>query len=316
MSDPDARPAGSTRIGGAVAIGALLVATVVWMIYPTGPPSSPGDGRTLPETAPTNLPGFRSDAWFLPDDELLGFVEVPAGSFLMGSDPAADPVAFDNERWSDLQAQGTVDLEAFYIGRYEVTAAQYRAFVVETGSPVDDQALLGPPDHPAVAVSWTDALSYSRWLETTLRDWPQTPARLAELLSEGWRITLPTEAQWEKAARGTDARIYPWGHEAGEDRANFQGRATTPVGSFDCPTCPFGLSDMSGNVWELTRSPYQTYPYDPTDDREGLDDDALWVMRGGSFGDPAQNVRAAVRGGVDPGVRRPFIGFRLVITRP
>jgi formylglycine-generating enzyme required for sulfatase activity len=75
------------------------------------------------------------------------------------------------------------------------------------------------------------------------------------------------------------------------------------------------LLDMSGNVWELTRSPYQPYPYDPTDDRKNLDADALWVMRGGSFGDPERNVRAAIRGGADPGARRPFIGFRVVISR-
>ena len=87
-----------------------------------------------------------------------------------------------------------------------------------------------------------------------------------------------------------------------------------PVGSFDCPECPFGLFDMSGNVWEWTRSPYQSYPYDPTDDRENLEIDALWVMRGGSFADPARNVRAAIRGGGDPGVRRPFMGFRLVLS--
>ena len=72
---------------------------------------------------------------------------------------------------------------------------------------------------------------------------------------------------------------------------------------------------MSGNVWEWTGSPYQPYPYDETDDRESLETDALWVMRGGGFGDTEQNVRSAVRGGADPGVRRDFIGFRVVISR-
>ena len=72
---------------------------------------------------------------------------------------------------------------------------------------------------------------------------------------------------------------------------------------------------MAGNVWEWTRSPYQPYPYDATDDREDFDAEALWVMRGGSFSDPAQLVRAANRGGADPGARRPFIGFRVVISR-
>ncbi len=72
---------------------------------------------------------------------------------------------------------------------------------------------------------------------------------------------------------------------------------------------------MSGNVWELTRSPYQPYVSDSADDRGGLDANALWVMRGGSFADPARNLRTAVRGAVDPGARRPFIGFRVVLAQ-
>ena len=71
---------------------------------------------------------------------------------------------------------------------------------------------------------------------------------------------------------------------------------------------------MSGNVWEWTRSPYQPYPFDPSDDRRELQADALWVMRGGSFADAERNVRTAIRGGADPGARRAFIGFRVVIT--
>ena len=71
---------------------------------------------------------------------------------------------------------------------------------------------------------------------------------------------------------------------------------------------------MSGNVWEWTRSPYQPYPFNPADDREGLEANALWVMRGGSFTDPERNVRTTTRGGGDPGVRRPFMGFRVAIS--
>jgi formylglycine-generating enzyme required for sulfatase activity len=88
-----------------------------------------------------------------------------------------------------------------------------------------------------------------------------------------------------------------------------------PVGSFECPECPFGLLDMSGNVWELTRSLYQAYPYDESIDREGPDAPPLWVMRGGSFGDEAGAVRAGMRGSAEPVVRRPFLGFRLALTR-
>ena len=303
--------------GGLALVAALVLAVAAWMVFQRSQSESAVTaGRFSGLTAILGDPsGLRSDAWFLPDEELLGFVEVPAGPFLMGSDPAIDRLAFDNEWWPGARPQATLDLPAFYMGRYEVTVAQFGAFVEETGYRTNDEAFRPPPDHPVATVSWTDALAYARWLETTLREWPGTPPELGRLLRDGWRISLPTEAEWEKAARGSDGRVYPWGNAPRRDRANYRGRGTAPVGSFECPECPFGLLDMSGNVWELTRSPYQAYPYDESDDREGLDEDALWVMRGGSFSDQEQNIRTGIRGGVDPGVRRPSIGFRLVITR-
>jgi formylglycine-generating enzyme required for sulfatase activity len=170
------------------------------------------------------------------------------------------------------------------------------------------------PDHPVVNVSWSDALAYARWLEAQLKQSPQTPAALSQLLNDGWRITLPNEAQWEKAARGVDARIYPWGNAPAREHANFRSASTTPVGSFSCPNCAFNLADMSGNVWELTRSPYQPYPFDAKS-TPNLQAEALFVMRGGSFNDAENTIRAAVRGGIDPGARRPFIGFRIVLSR-
>lgn len=264
---------------------------------------------------PAEIDGFRTDAWFLPEDALLGFVEIPAGPFLMGSDPAVDTLAFGNERWDAARARGNLDLPAFYLGRFEVTVAQFRAFVDATGFEVDDAALEGPPTHPVASVSWPDALAYCRWLDATLREWPDTPESLGRLLRDAWRVSLPSEAQWEKAARGTDGRVYPWGNTARADRANYASSGTRAVGAVTCPECPFGLADMSGNVWEWTRSPYQPYPYDETNDRVDLDADALWVMRGGSYTDGAQNARTAVRGGGDPGARRPFMGFRVAISR-
>ena len=263
-----------------------------------------------------DLPGFRADAWYLPDDELLGFVGVPEGSFLMGSDPSLDPLAFDIERWSTTSAQGRVELPNYFIGRFEVTVAQFRVFAHESGRRIIDSNALGSElSHPVVGVSWTDAVAYTQWLQGVLMGWSGTPAALDSMFGGGWKIGLPSEAEWEKAARGGDARIFPWGNEQRTDRANYRARGTTAVGSFECPECPFGLADMSGNVWEMTRSPYQPYPYDSSDDRDDLQAESLWVMRGDSFSEAEQNIRAAIRGGIDPGARRPDIGFRLVISR-
>jgi formylglycine-generating enzyme required for sulfatase activity len=256
------------------------------------------------------------EAAYLPNDSLLGFVEIPAGRFVMGSDPGADSLAFDIERWSGADVQGRLDLPTFYLGRYEVTVAQYAAFVTASRHrPVDARALQAPPDHPVTWVSWADAVAYAAWLDQELRESDGTPEPLARLLLEGWRVSLATEAQWEKAARGDDGRIYPWGNLFRSERANVRSRATTPVGSFPCPECPYPLADLSGNVWEWTRSPFQPYPYDERDDRTRLDGDALWVMRGGAFGDAEQMARAANRGAADPGARRPFIGFRIALSR-
>ena len=242
------------------------------------------------------------------------FVAIPAGSFVMGADRTTDPQALDNERWSAAQDHGTLDLPPFYISRTEVTVAAFSAFVSATKWRIDRRAIEAPGAHPVAFVSWPDALAYCRWLETVLKASPDTAPEVAQHLREGWRVTLPTEAQWEKAARGGDRRRYPWGDTPRRDRANYESSAPTPVGQFACPECANGLADMAGNVWEWTRSPYQPYPYDEADDRTGLEADALWVMRGGAFNDQARLVRASARGAAEPGARRAFIGFRVALT--
>jgi hypothetical protein len=138
-------------------------------------------------------PRFRPDAWYLPSEPLLGFVEMPEGPFLMG-----------NEGSDDEQPQHKLTLPGYYIARYPVTVAQFQAFVeVSEYEPARERSLQRLDNHPVVRVDWHEALAYCDWLTQKLREWEGTPGPLATLLrEEGWVITLPSEAEWEKAARG------------------------------------------------------------------------------------------------------------------
>jgi len=286
------------------------------LISLSGCQSIDSDTTTLTQrpSLPPVLDGFSVESWYLPDDDLFGFVKIPSGSFRMGADQTLDSQAFENERWSPSASQGIVDVEEFYISRSEVTIAQFASFVDNTGAQVSTAALTGNPDHPVTSVSWPEALAYCRWLQTVLSTSESTPGELQALFQDGWRVTLPNEAQWEKAARGTDGRTYPWGNTPRPEAANYNASTTRPVGHGMCNSCPYNLSDMAGNVWELTRSRYRPYPFTESPNLD-LSTDALFVMRGGSYADGANLVRTTTRGGADPGVRRPFIGFRVAITR-
>lgn len=255
--------------------------------------------------------GFDQSAWFLADDESWGFVEIPAGEFTMGSNPVIDSMAYGNEQWSRRQRQGQVELPRFYISRFETTIAQFSAYLEDSGLPPDGLNLDSAGNFPVTGVTWPEALAYGRWLEAKIRQSATAPAALKAFLESDAHLTLPNEAEWEKAARGTDNKVFPWGSRVRTDMANFNSSRALGVGALPCPACSYGLSDMSGNVWELTRSPLQDYPFNP--DAE-LSADVIWVMRGGSYADQVNNIRVAVRGGVDPSVRSPTIGFRLVIS--
>ncbi|MCA1585400.1 MAG: formylglycine-generating enzyme family protein [Acidobacteria bacterium] len=294
-------------VGVAVRKGAGFFPFPAW-VAALAMAASACSSQAIGERGATADPGLTSETF--PD-----FVEIPAGPFVMGADQAHDPMAFENERWSPASGEGTVDVPAFYLARHEVTVDQFSAFVRATSWPVDARALAAPPAHPVTFVSWPDALAYCRWMSNSIEHSPTTPPRLRELRRAGWRVMLPSEAEWEKAARGTDRRRYPWGNEPQRSRANYEGTGTVPVGQFGCSECSHGLLDMSGNVWEWTSSPYQPYPYDPSDDAANLEADALWVIRGGHYGDGPRLVRTTTRGAADPGARRAFIGFRVALSQ-
>lgn len=232
--------------------------------------------------------------------------EVPEGPFLIGSDPHHDPNAQDDEA-----PQHTVSLERFYIGAYPLTVAEYACFVQATqrvqpagwsNHPTQRQH----PDHPVVCVLGTDVLAYTRWL--------------ADMSGERWR--LPSEAEWEKATRGADGRIYPWGDQWDPTRANTRSskppttlgsHRVTPVGSYPSGASPYGAQDMAGNVLEWTSTTVKSYPYQAGDGREDLSQQhAFKVLRGGSYHHGLGIARAARRYPASPGFTYYYVGARLV----
>jgi formylglycine-generating enzyme required for sulfatase activity len=160
----------------------------------------------------------------------------------------------------------------------------------------------GEENHPVVYISWHDAQAYCRWLSGKL----------------GKSVRLPTEAEWEKAARGDkDQREYPWGDEWAELKCNSYElglEGTSPVGFFTSGASPCGCLDMAGNVWEWCQSQYQSYPYKVNDGREQLEGDASRVVRGGAWGSHRYLARCASRYHLHPGVRYFSFGFRVVVS--
>ena len=227
-------------------------------------------------------------------------------------------------------------MPAYYIARWPVTVAQFRAFVEDRDNggftPGDGDAPKGVPNHPVVSVSWHEALAYCAWLTAKLRASDKTPEPMATLLRRGsrgapWVVTLASEAEWEKAARGPDGRIYPWGDGIDANKANYDATGiggTSAVGCFPQGASPYGVEELSGNVWEWTRSlwgkdwqkPEFGYPYQPGGPRENLNapDDSLRVVRGGAFDDDPAFVRAACRFGYVPVNRYHDLGFRVVVS--
>jgi formylglycine-generating enzyme required for sulfatase activity len=228
-------------------------------------------------------------------------VPIPAGEFLMGSDPTQDRDARDDE-----QPQHSLYLPDYYIARTPVTNAQYAVFLQATDHELPQlwrraRPLGGRDDHPVVGVSWHDAIAYCDWLSEVT----------------GKPYCLPSEAEWEKGARGTDGRIYPWGDEWDPARCNTWEAGTgdtTPAGAYPAGASFYGLFDMAGNVLEWTRSLYRAYPYDPKDGREDLDSGSRRVLRGGSFLDVAKLVRCACCIRDVPSNRDGVKGFRVCIA--
>ena len=237
----------------------------------------------------------------------LQFVRVPAGKFLMGS-PA------DNKRASSAERpQHTLEMpDTYWIARYPVTNEQFARFVTASGYKFDQGQWTAKADQPVVAVSWRAAMAYCQWLNDTLR---------GEL--KGLTLRLPTEAEWEKAARGPQGHEWPWGNEWDPKKCNsYESRhgGATPVGAYSPQgDSPYGAADMAGNVWEWCHSRYRPYPYQATDGREDpVSDDwrEVRVARGGSWLDYRADARCAYRTNYHPDAHYDYHGFRCVLSPP
>jgi formylglycine-generating enzyme required for sulfatase activity len=269
-------------------------------------------------------PRFNAQCHYLPVDENFGFVRIaPDPKFKIGTRKAdfwriaefIGSAARDNE----LNDKPTPTLE-FFIARYTVTVAQFRAFVEAANFKLGDEGALRDPDsRPVRFVSWNEALQYCDWLQNEFisQDALKRSA-VAQRVSQGWRITLPSELEWEKAARGgLTGKVFAWGDDPDANRANYDDTGiddATAVGCF--PENNYGLHDMVGNVWEWTRSVYEPYPYKADDGRERLTIDDGKVVRGGSWYYHRGYARCAFRGRNVPDLRSSYVGFRVVLRSP
>jgi formylglycine-generating enzyme required for sulfatase activity len=218
------------------------------------------------------------------------FVPVPAGEFLMGSD----------EEDEDARPVHRVRLAAFRMSRNEVTREQYARFMAATGRPKPghwDHELFARPGSPVVGVTWDDAAAFCAWA--------------------GGR--LPTEAEWEYAARGKDGRRYPWGsEEPDKSRAVFHldigFGGTMPVGTANNGASPFGIHDLAGSVFEWCADWYAAdyYAKSPVENPKGPPTGEFRVIRGGCWISLPDACRSAARARYRPGVSSVLIGIRVV----
>jgi formylglycine-generating enzyme required for sulfatase activity len=223
-------------------------------------------------------------------------VLIPAGPFTMGSDDV-DSAAYSNEK-----PQHVVEVREFRIGKYPVTNLQYATFVAATQyAPPPYWAGTEPApeerNHPVMYVSWHDAMAYCEWRSRT----------------GGESVRLPTEAEWEKAARGSDGRLYPWGGAWDPDRVSPPRTGlggTHPVGIIAKGASPYGCLDIVGNVFEWCLGTFTDYPYQDDERNNPSPTDALRVLRGGCWF--VEQARCACRATGDPTAHAANFGFRVV----
>ena len=250
-------------------------------------------GCRPPTQTPAPAGPHLGDTWTrLSDGSVM--IYVPAGRFLMGAEEA------DTTAHPDEKPQHRVQVDSFWIDRTEVTVSQY-AKCVEAGVCDLPRSLLTHywesyygesrfDEYLVVSVTWVDARAYCEWI--------------------GHR--LPTEAEWEKAARGIDGRTYPWGEGINCARAQYEAceGETAQVDGYPEGASPFGALHMAGNAREWVSSLFKPYPYDAADGREDLEEEGSRVLKGGSWHSPGRDARSSDRLRASPGNTHSSYGFR------
>lgn len=237
----------------------------------------------------------------LPGGIPMVFVRVPAGKFWMGSDDS-DPMASADEK-----PQHEVYLDEYWIGKYPVTNRQYSAYLKSSRGAIlpSDGMNIRYADHPATHVTWEDTVAFCQWLSK----------------HSGQFINLPTEAQWEKSARGTDRQTYPWGNsKPTSSKANFgsSNRYTTPVGYHPEGMSPYGAFDMAGNIWEWVYDFYSENYYSKSALSEpyGAKEGRFHGTRGGAWSSYEPDLRTSNRGYSNPKAFERDLGFRCALILP
>lgn len=238
---------------------------------------------------------YKNEKIILSND--MEFMRVPAGRFIMGSDNSID----------DEKPQHTVEIPYdYWMARFSVTNELYTAYLKSIG--IKPFGWEKKKDHPIVRVSWNDIIRYCKWLNDLLKN--ELPNNLI--------LRLPTEAEWEKAARGTDGREYPWGNEFDKNKCNTDegGKEdTTPVGLYSPKgDSPYGCADMIGNVWEWTSSLYNPYPFNIRNLVKQEPKNDILVIRGGSWDYFADDARGSSRNNAHSYEVRHNLGFRMVLA--
>ena len=282
---------------GIIAIFASFVLMIVWMFYDVWKTGRESRKHQMMEAVSTETVTEARDFSGITtvageDGKMMAW--VPEGPFRMGSQEAEGDL--------DEFPQRSTYLSAYYIDLYEVTFAEFNTFIEESGFPAssipvfeDDLSLITSLDQPAVGVSWDQARLYCEWA--------------------GKR--LPTEAEWEKAAKGEQDMKWPWGNTFEEGLANTLGESdgyqySASPGQYELGRSPYGLYDMAGNIAEWVEDVYDPHYYEtgPFRDPKGPEAGKHRVYRGGSWNDSSANVRTAKRFAAAPHQASAVIGFR------